>query len=68
MSDNVRSKLSDEEYLTFVDLRQYVEERMGTENWITLYEIDDSPSVKNARFALSSPRSPCPVFGPTSVS
>lgn len=52
----MQSKLSDEEYLTFVDLRQYVEERMGAETWITLYEIDDSPGAKNARFcALVSP-------------
>jgi hypothetical protein len=52
----VQSKRNDEEYLTFVDLRQYVEDRLGTENWITLYEIDDRPGVKNARFcALVSP-------------
>ncbi|MBX7265535.1 hypothetical protein KIF24_05410 [Micromonospora sp. Llam7] len=55
-SDSVQIKLSNEAYLTFVDLREYVEERMGTETWITLYEIDDSPGVKNARFcALVSP-------------
>ncbi|WP_422770559.1 hypothetical protein ACN28C_28265 [Plantactinospora sp. WMMC1484] len=49
-------RLDDEKYLTFVDLRQYVEDRMGTEAWITLYEIDDGPGTKNARFcALVSP-------------
>lgn len=50
------TKLNELDYLTFADLRQYVEQRMGTESWITLYEIDDSTDVKNARFcALISP-------------
>jgi hypothetical protein len=56
MSNKLNKDLDDKSYLTFVDLRRYVEQELGMEDWVTLYEIDDGPVVKNARYcALVSP-------------
>jgi hypothetical protein len=44
--------------LTFVDMRGFVERRLGTDNWATLYRFDDinSPDIRVTYFcALVEP-------------